>query len=247
MEAAAVATMVMARVRTTGLFSPPPPAVSLPPPRTPMQPHLHPHPPTAQSERRKSAFTAALDGAFAAIAGGAAETGGGVTPMGGTGASGTSGGTRPTWLTHPTDDAGTPRPAGPYRPELFNAAAVSSLSGGRRGGGDAAAAAAFDPATLRIPPDALRALPPFTRQLWGIKSRLMDCVVMCRHGSFYNMFDVDAEVGIGVGLRLSGKPAAFMQKVGCFKDNFDEWAAKILGQGWSVARVEETTVWNLKP
>ena len=63
---------------------------------------------------------------------------------------------------------------------------------------------------------------------------------MCRHGSFYNLFDVDSEIGLGVGLRLSGRPAAFMQKVGCHRDHFDAWAAKLLGQGHAVARVEET-------
>ena len=68
----------------------------------------------------------------------------------------------------------------------------------------------------------------------------MDCAVMCRHGSFYNLFDVDSEIGLGVGLRLSGRPAAFMQKVGCHRDHFDAWAAKLLGQGHAVARVEET-------
>ena len=158
-------------------------------------------------------FAAALDGALAATAGGC---GGGRTEdeyvwdEGGKSA-------RPTWLTHPTDAAGKRRPAGAYRPELFNAAAAAAAVGGGGvvftssgvGGG-----ASFDPATLRIPPDELKAMPQFTRQFWGIKSRLMDCVVMCRHGSFYNLFDVDSEVGMGVGLRISGKPAAFMQKVG---------------------------------
>ena len=61
--------------------------------------------------------------------------------------------------------------------------------------------------------------------MWGIKSRLMDVVLMVRHGAFYNMFDVDASVGLGVGLRVSGKAAAFMQKVGCHHDSFDVWAA----------------------
>jgi hypothetical protein len=32
-----------------------------------------------------------------------------------------------------------------------------------------------------------------------------------------------------------------MQKVGCHKDHFDAWAAKLLGQGYAVARVEETS------
>ena len=124
---------------------------------------------------------------------------------------------RPAWLTHPTDAAGVRRPAGPFRLELFNAVAARAEGGASA----SSASSSFDPATLHVPPDALKNLPPLTRQFWGIKSRLMDCVVMYRHGSFYNMFDVDSEVGMGVGLRVSGKPAAFMQKVGCH--DFDAW------------------------
>ena len=63
---------------------------------------------------------------------------------------------------------------------------------------------------------------------------------MCRHGTFYNMFDVDSDVGIDVGLNISGKACAFMQKVGCHHEVFDAWARKVLARGWAVARVEET-------
>ena len=193
-----------------------------PPSATPARPFRH----------KRRAFAAALDAALAASGDGDAgrdHRGRGVTFDDGAvlddGAhSCAARGTRPSWLTRPTDAAGLRRPIGPHRSELRDA--------GSTGG--------FDPATLHIPQDALRAMTPFNRQFWGIKSRLMDCVVMCRHGSFYNMFDVDSQVGMGVGLRVSGKPAAFMQKVGCHHKDFDAWAAKMLGQGWSVARVEET-------
>ena len=131
---------------------------------------------------------------------------------------------RPDWLVRPVDDAGFRRPSGAHRPTLEDA--LSTLT--------------FDAATLRVFPSELARLGAFARQFWSVKSRLMDCAVMCRHGSFYNLFDVDSEIGLGVGLRLSGRPAAFMQKVGCHRDHFDAWAAKILGQGHAVARVEET-------
>lgn len=59
----------------------------------------------------------------------------------------------------------------------------------------------------------------------------MDLVLFVRHGSFYNLFDVDADVGLRVGLNLSGPPAANMWKVGCSKDHFATWAAKVRGWG----------------
>jgi hypothetical protein len=37
----------------------------------------------------------------------------------------------------------------------------------------------------------------------------MDLVIFCRHGSFYNLFDVDADVGLRVGLQVS--------KLGCVR------------------------------
>lgn len=34
--------------------------------------------------------------------------------------------------------------------------------------------------------------------------RCMDLVLFVRHGAFYNAFDVDADVGLRVGLKISG-------------------------------------------
>eukprot|EP00878_Enallax_costatus_P030154 GHUV01032811.1.p2 GENE.GHUV01032811.1~~GHUV01032811.1.p2 ORF type:complete len:467 (+),score=156.57 GHUV01032811.1:2135-3535(+) len=79
----------------------------------------------------------------------------------------------------------------------------------------------------------------FNKQFWTIKSRCMDLVLFVRHGSFYNLFDVDADVGLRVGLNISGIMTANMWKVGCHKDYFGVWCAKVLAQGYSVGRVEE--------
>lgn len=43
----------------------------------------------------------------------------------------------------------------------------------------------------------------------SIKCKAMDLVIFCRHGSFYNLFDVDADVGLRVGLQVS--------KLGCVR------------------------------
>ena len=52
----------------------------------------------------------------------------------------------------------------------------------------------------------------FAKQFWALKRKLMDCVVMVRHGSFYNMFDVDADAGMAVGLRLTGNNGGFIAR-----------------------------------
>jgi DNA mismatch repair ATPase MutS len=38
----------------------------------------------------------------------------------------------------------------------------------------------------------------------AIKARAMDLVLFVKHGSFYNLFDVDADVGLRVGLQVCG-------------------------------------------
>jgi DNA mismatch repair protein MSH6 len=190
-------------MRDVDVFPAPPPVLFSPP---------------ASSPTRKRRFAAALEAAF--------DDGGGAGAAATTrGPPSASSKTRPSWLLHPRDAAGNPRPATPTSPELCDALRL---------------ARAHDPATLTISEGDLRSLPNFTRQFWETKRSLMDVVVMCRHGTFYNMFDVDSDVGIDVGLNVSGKPCAFMQKVGCHHDVFDAWARKVLARGWAVARVEET-------
>ena len=99
---------------------------------------------------------------------------------------------------------------------------------------------AYDPSTLFLG-DALTdgSLKGFAAQFWEFKSMHMDCVVMVKHGSFYNMFDVDADAGMAVGLRLTGTNTGFMRKVGCRAESFEEWARRLLAQGYTVARVEQ--------
>lgn len=99
---------------------------------------------------------------------------------------------------------------------------------------------AYDPSTLFLG-DALTdgSLKGFAAQFWALKSTHMDCVVMVKHGSFYNMFDVDADAGMAVGLRLTGTNTGFMRKVGCRAESFEEWARRLLAQGYTVARVEQ--------
>ena len=47
------------------------------------------------------------------------------------------------------------------------------------------------------------------------------------------------QVGLGIGLNPSGAATTNMIKCGCSHDSFDVWAARVLGLGLSVGRVEE--------
>lgn len=98
----------------------------------------------------------------------------------------------------------------------------------------------YDPNTLLIPPEAWESLKEFDRQFWRIKCQRMDLVLFVRCGSFYNLFDIDADVGARVGLNACGKPKPNMWKVGCTATSFTSWANKILALGYAIGRVEET-------
>lgn len=97
----------------------------------------------------------------------------------------------------------------------------------------------YDATTIHIPDNELAKMKPFARQFWSIKSKRMDLVLFVKHGSFYNLFDIDCDIGMRVGLNLSGKKTVNMWKCGCMKHVFDEWASRVLRLGLSVGRVEE--------
>ena len=100
--------------------------------------------------------------------------------------------------------------------------------------------ARFDPSSVSVSAHDMKALKgAFHAQFWMIKRAYVDCVVLVKHGSFFNAFDIDADVGHEIGLRQSGGNSGFMRKVGFPCTQFDEWAAKLLALGYSVARVEQ--------
>jgi len=73
----------------------------------------------------------------------------------------------------------------------------------------------------------------------------MDIILFVRCGSFYELYDLDADVGMRVGLSAMGREGggvgqpANMWKVGCNAASFGNWAAKVLKLGYCVGRVEE--------
>lgn len=98
----------------------------------------------------------------------------------------------------------------------------------------------FDPRTLQIPHEALASMTVFQRQYWNIKKHNMDLVLFVRVGSFYELYDTDADVGLRVGLKLvGGVEHANFWKCGCRASSFHLWANKCLSLGYSVGRVEE--------
>jgi DNA mismatch repair protein MSH6 len=101
---------------------------------------------------------------------------------------------------------------------------------------------AYDPRTILISSQEFSRLKGFNAQYWSIKRDAMDLVLFVRVGSFYELYDLDADVGLRIGLNPMGSiPSreANMWKVGCTAGAFHQWASKVLALGYSVGRVEE--------
>lgn len=99
----------------------------------------------------------------------------------------------------------------------------------------------FDPRTLYIPDEALDGMTKFVSQFWSIKRNNFDMVLFVRVGSFYELYDEDADVGLKIGLKPMGTgiQKVNMWKVGCRASSFDLWCMKVLSSGHAVGRVEE--------
>lgn len=103
----------------------------------------------------------------------------------------------------------------------------------------------YDATSIYIPPLQLSELKGFAGQYWSIKRHCMDIILFVRCGSFYELYDLDADVGMRVGLSAMGREGggvgqpANMWKVGCNAASFGIWAAKVLTLGYCVGRVEE--------
>jgi len=101
---------------------------------------------------------------------------------------------------------------------------------------------AYDPRTILIPSQEFSRLKGFNAQYWSIKRDAMDLVLFVRVGSFYELYDLDADIGLRIGLNPMGSVSsrdANMWKVGCTAGAFHQWAGKVLALGYSVGRVEE--------
>jgi DNA mismatch repair protein MSH6 len=96
----------------------------------------------------------------------------------------------------------------------------------------------YDPTTLHVPYEALKAMTMTQRQYWEFKKDHMDCVVFMQIGSFYEFFEDDALLGQRLfGMKL--RERTNMMTVGFPMGAYDEWAAKFVARGYKVVRFDQ--------
>lgn len=111
----------------------------------------------------------------------------------------------------------------------------------------------YDKTTLYVPSSELNSyrgtkhggLSPFQRQFWSIKSANYDTIIFFKKGKFYELYDVDADVGHKVlGLNFTKGGRVDMRCCGVPEQAFDRHCARLVDSGYKVGRVEQTETAN---
>ncbi|KAG6810732.1 hypothetical protein H0H92_010562 [Tricholoma furcatifolium] len=96
----------------------------------------------------------------------------------------------------------------------------------------------YDPRTLHIPKSAWSEFTPFEKQFWEIKQNHYDTVLFFQKGKFLELYEDDARIGHQeFDLKLTSRVK--MSMVGVPEMSFNFWAAKFLGKGYKVGRVDQ--------
>ncbi|XP_028280111.1 DNA mismatch repair protein Msh6 isoform X2 [Parambassis ranga] len=96
----------------------------------------------------------------------------------------------------------------------------------------------YDPTTLYVPEDFLNKQTPGMRRWWLLKSEMFDTVIFYKVGKFYELYHMDAVIGVNeMGL-------TFMKGVwahsGFPEIGFGRFSDVLVQKGYKVARVEQT-------
>ncbi|EPS61391.1 hypothetical protein M569_13406, partial [Genlisea aurea] len=98
----------------------------------------------------------------------------------------------------------------------------------------------YDRKTLYVPPDALRKMTASQRQYWDVKRNYMDVVLFFKVGKFYELYELDAEIGhkeLDWKITLSG--VGKCRQVGVSESGIDDAVEKLLIRGYKVGRMEQ--------
>lgn len=96
----------------------------------------------------------------------------------------------------------------------------------------------YDPTTLFVPEDFLNKVTPGMRRWWQMKSKMLDTVIFYKVGKFYELYHMDAVVGVNeLGLTFMKGTWAHS---GFPEIGFGRFSDGLVQKGYKVARVEQT-------
>ncbi|XP_056903128.1 DNA mismatch repair protein Msh6 isoform X2 [Takifugu flavidus] len=96
----------------------------------------------------------------------------------------------------------------------------------------------YDPSTLYVPEDFLNRITPGMRRWWQLKSTMFDTVIFYKVGKFYELYHMDAVIGVNeLGLTFMKGTWAHS---GFPEIGFGRFSDGLVQKGYKVARVEQT-------
>uniref|UniRef100_A0A671YM23 DNA mismatch repair protein n=1 Tax=Sparus aurata TaxID=8175 RepID=A0A671YM23_SPAAU len=96
----------------------------------------------------------------------------------------------------------------------------------------------YDPTTLYVPEDFLNRNTPGMRRWWQLKSKMFDTVIFYKVGKFYELYHMDAVIGVNeMGLTFMKGTWAHS---GFPEIGFGRFSDVLVQKGYKVARVEQT-------
>lgn len=96
----------------------------------------------------------------------------------------------------------------------------------------------YDPTTLYVPDDFLNKNSPGMRRWWQLKSKMFDTVIFYKVGKFYELYHMDAVIGVSE-LGLTFMKGAWAHS-GFPEIGFGKFSDVLVQKGYKVARVEQT-------
>lgn len=96
----------------------------------------------------------------------------------------------------------------------------------------------YDPKTVYVPLDFLNQQTPAMRQWWELKSKHFDCILFFKLGKFYELYHMDAVVGVKE-LNLTYMRGQFAHS-GFPEIGYGRFSASLIEKGYKVARIEQT-------
>ncbi|CAI0628967.1 unnamed protein product [Linum tenue] len=98
----------------------------------------------------------------------------------------------------------------------------------------------YDKKTLYIPPDALKKMSASQKQYWTVKSEYMDVLLFFKVGKFYELYELDAEIGHReLDWKMTFSGVGKCRQVGISEFGIDDAIEKLVARGYKVGRVEQ--------
>uniref|UniRef100_A0A2P2KHA4 DNA mismatch repair protein MSH7 n=1 Tax=Rhizophora mucronata TaxID=61149 RepID=A0A2P2KHA4_RHIMU len=98
----------------------------------------------------------------------------------------------------------------------------------------------YDKKTLYLPANALRKMSASQKQYWSVKSQYMDVVLFFKVGKFYELYELDAEIGHKeLDWKMTGSGVGKCRQVGISESGIDDAVEKLVARGYKVGRMEQ--------